>query len=101
MPAESGKHGKLCFVRHGQALHNVCNANLQTADNPLTDEGLVQCKHARDSWAGQTFAAADLVVVSPLRRALQTAARLNGDTVDGRFLVTPLCTERWSAKCDE
>ena len=92
---------QICFVRHGQALHNVCDRNVWTPDNPLTEVGLQQCKSARIEWAEDVFEDADLIVTSPLTRAMQTAGALNGSLEDPRFLVTPLCTERWSATCDE
>lgn len=92
----------VCFIRHGQASHNVCPENIHTPDNALTDEGVRQCERARGLWARQVFQEAELLVVSPLTRALQTAYLLNGEKADdSRFLVTPLCRERWSAKCDE
>lgn len=92
----------VCFIRHGEALHNVCQENINTPDNELTDKGVRQCKRARAVWAGQVFKDAQLVVVSPLTRALQTAFLLNGQKADDkRFLVTPLCRERFAARCDE
>jgi len=94
--------GEVCFIRHAQALHNVHRENIQTRDNPVTAEGLVECTLARSDWAADVFRNAGLIVVSPLRRALITAVELNGrEARDGRFFVTALCTERWSARCDE
>lgn len=92
----------VCFVRHGQALHNVSKHHEGTPDNPLTEQGIKQCEQARRDWAGVTFRGAELIVVSPLRRALQTAVQLNGGQEnDDRMVVSPLCRERWSGRCDE
>mmetsp|Transcript_130385 Transcript_130385/g.260103 ORF Transcript_130385/g.260103 Transcript_130385/m.260103 type:complete len:652 (+) Transcript_130385:99-2054(+) len=94
--------GEVCFVRHAQALHNVRRENINIRDNPLTAEGLVECTLARSEWASEIFREAGLIVVSPLRRALVTAVELNSrEAWDGRFFITALCTERWSARCDE
>lgn len=93
---------EVCFIRHAQACHNVHKDNILIPDNPLTMDGVNQCKKARYTWAASIFNAADLIVVSPMRRALQTAVWLNDlNTSDQRFLVTSLCTERWSGACDE
>jgi len=91
------------FVRHAQALHNVDKSKLRTRDNPLTQAGIDQCLKARAGEAGCLVAEAELVVVSPLRRALHTAQLLSGRNLemeDGRFLVTPLCSEMVSSPCD-
>ena len=61
------------------------------------------------------LASIDLVVVSPLSRAIQTAALAFGEEpqlaavvsatqqpgAKRRILLTPLHTERWTAPCDE
>ena len=65
------------FIRHGGAFHNVLykkigmNALLSSdvIDSPLTDAGYNQAHICRSSFKDDV----DLVLVSPLRRALETA----------------------------
>jgi broad specificity phosphatase PhoE/CRP-like cAMP-binding protein len=91
-----------CFVRHAEALHNVCNDNLWTPDNPLTKHGQRQCKQAREIWGKKMFDDAELIVVSPMTRTLQTAMLINGGASDARWLLNPMCAESLSgATCDE
>eukprot|EP00437_Effrenium_voratum_P041232 CAMPEP_0181482816 /NCGR_PEP_ID=MMETSP1110-20121109/45070_1 /TAXON_ID=174948 /ORGANISM="Symbiodinium sp., Strain CCMP421" /LENGTH=336 /DNA_ID=CAMNT_0023608447 /DNA_START=32 /DNA_END=1039 /DNA_ORIENTATION=+ len=92
-----------CFVRHAQALHNVCDDNLWTPDNPLTEAGQRQCQEASEEWGRRIFGEAELIVVSPMTRALQTAYLIGGlKAEDSRVLVTPMCAEHLSgATCDE
>ncbi|CAK0867444.1 unnamed protein product [Prorocentrum cordatum] len=92
----------ICFVRHAQALHNVYDENLWTPDNPLTEDGRAQCESAREEWGGKLFAGAELVVSSPMTRALQTADLISGSRGDLNWMVTPMCSEKLSgATCDE
>jgi len=101
-PPEAAEETFVCFVRHAQALHNVCDSNLWTPDNPLTKEGERQCETARKEWGSKVFADAELIVVSPMTRALMTAFNFNGKTSDDRWLVSPMCAEQLSgATCDE
>jgi len=92
----------LAFVRHAQAGHNVDNELLHRPDNPLTERGEEQALNARDGPAGLTLRSADLVITSPLLRAMQTTALLLGpDNAGVRIMVHAKATERWSAPCDE
>jgi broad specificity phosphatase PhoE len=92
----------VCFIRHAEALHNVCDDNLWTPDNPLTKHGVRQCKRAREQWGRKLFDEAELVIVSPMTRTLQTAYLINGSNFDARWLMTPMCAETLSgATCDE
>lgn len=92
----------ICFVRHAQALHNVCEDNLWTPDNPLTEEGEKQCEEAHKEWGDKIFSKADLIVVSPMTRALQTGYIISGKKGDLNWTVTPMCSEKLSgATCDE
>lgn len=102
-PAESKSEQWVCFVRHGQASHNVNSANIMTRDNPLTPEGVKQCQAARKAWGREVFDSADLIISSPMTRALQTLYEISGRAKPDshRTLVTPMCRERWSAPCDE
>lgn len=95
-------HGQVCFIRHAQALHNANLKFVGERDPNLTAKGLMQCEMARYNWAAEVFDEADLLVVSPLQRALQTISILNGQNIDdSRFCISPFCSEFWSAKCDE
>lgn len=61
------------------------------------------CEDARKEWGNEVFKDADLIVVSPMMRALQTAYILSGKNGDdSRWLVSPMCSEHLSgATCDE
>lgn len=92
----------VCFIRHAEALHNVCDDNLWTPDNPLTKHGKTQCRHARENWGKSVFDEAELIIVSPMTRTLQTAYYINGSAYDERWLISPMCAESLSgATCDE
>jgi broad specificity phosphatase PhoE len=58
------------LVRHGATERSVEGRHTGRADIPLTDEGRRQAGMLRERLAGKPFA---LVLVSPLKRALETA----------------------------
>lgn len=92
----------VAFVRHAEAGHNVDRKLLQRPDNPLTERGRAQASEGQHGDAGRALQSADLVVTSPLTRALQTTGLLLGDSPPHpRVLVDALGTERMSAGCDE
>eukprot|EP00927_Polykrikos_kofoidii_P045277 TRINITY_DN39209_c0_g1_i1.p1 TRINITY_DN39209_c0_g1~~TRINITY_DN39209_c0_g1_i1.p1 ORF type:complete len:314 (+),score=47.71 TRINITY_DN39209_c0_g1_i1:44-985(+) len=94
----------VAFVRHAQAGHNVDRKLLRTPDNPLTEEGLTQARDASKGPAGDAMRGAELIITSPLMRAMQTTDLLLGGAAgaDGeRIRVDAAGTERWSAPCDE
>ncbi|KXJ92118.1 histidine phosphatase superfamily [Microdochium bolleyi] len=65
----------LILVRHAQALHNV-DKDYDIADPDLSLLGHEQCKPLRESLINSPLAQqAGLVVVSPMRRTIQTALR--------------------------
>ncbi|KAI8964294.1 phosphoglycerate mutase-like protein [Daldinia sp. FL1419] len=65
----------LILVRHAQARHNA-EKNFNIPDPDLTEEGHEQCVDLRKSLAENPLAQqAELIVVSPLRRTMQTALR--------------------------
>lgn len=82
------------FIRHAQGEHNVAGehdkANYllpEFEDSILTSKGLLQCEQLKNKLVQSgTAAKAQLVVVSPLRRALQTA------THSLPFLMPPVST---------
>ncbi|CAJ1448816.1 unnamed protein product [Effrenium voratum] len=88
----------VAFIRHAQAGHNADPALVQVPDNPLTEQGVAQALRAKEGAAGAAIRAADLVVTSPLTRAMQTAGLLGASAAT---VVDALVTERWSAPCDE
>ncbi|CAK8989522.1 unnamed protein product [Durusdinium trenchii] len=90
----------VAFIRHAQAGHNVEKALIMNPDNALTDEGVAQALRGREGPAGETVRAAELLVTSPLTRAMQTAGLLMGDC-SVPVHVDAGITERWSAPCDE
>merc|ERR1719424_1866615 len=70
-------------------------------DPKLTERGYAQAQSVRGH---ELFGGAELVVVSPLSRAVQTAAEAFGEaspSAPGRFLLSPLHTERYSGPCDQ
>ena len=86
-----GGHKVITFLRHGQAMHNINAERLKREgcshevflnamkvddvfDAPLTPTGVAQAREAASSAAAAAAAAqAELVVSSPLSRALDTA----------------------------
>ncbi|KAI1372590.1 phosphoglycerate mutase-like protein [Hypoxylon crocopeplum] len=65
----------LILVRHAQAQHNATK-NFTIHDPDLTEEGHAQCADLRKSLIENPLAQqAELILVSPLRRTVQTALR--------------------------
>jgi len=87
------------LIRHGQSTHNVVwettGKDPVILDAPLSPAGHRQVAGARP--LAQSLGV-DLVVTSPLTRALQTAIGLFGDSAP--FLVTPMHREKLSNGCD-
>ena len=81
------------FVRHGEAEHNVKTPGCMSILDPaLTRKGVEQAKRLAASVqeSGRTF---DIVITSPLRRAMQTAMHAFGHLIDAEFIVSSLHTE--------
>ena len=76
----------LYLIRHGEALHNELFQKMgtkafrisATIDSPLTQEGHLQSIQLGNSWNKKHEI--DLVLVSPLTRALETSMNIFGDT---------------------
>jgi broad specificity phosphatase PhoE len=76
----------LHLVRHGHSLHNELFHKIgvqafrvpATIDSPLTQEGHLQSIELGQSW--QTKKDIELILVSPLTRALETCMNIFGDT---------------------
>lgn len=103
---------QVLFLRHGEGIHNA------TKDWSIFDPSLTPVGEAQaDALAGSAVLAdCELLVVSPLRRAIETAVRAlpwsgtwsaTADYAAGtpdmqrRVVLLPLHSERWSAPCDE
>jgi broad specificity phosphatase PhoE len=79
---------RVFLIRHGETERSVARRHTGRADIPLTEEGRRQAKRVGARLAAERFA---LVLVSPLRRALETA-RLAGYAIgeeDGVTAVEP------------
>jgi hypothetical protein len=63
----------LILIRHAQALHNVAS-DFSLHDPPLSELGERQCAELQESLKKEDIAnKVELIVVSPMRRTLQTA----------------------------
>ena len=85
---------RVLFVRHGQGAHNASIKNWKLIDPPLNEVGLAQAaKLCETLKAGEIKPREfDVVCVSPLTRAMQTAkGGFKGTKVP--FHVTPLLRE--------
>lgn len=108
----TGGARQVLFLRHGEGVHNATN-DWTIVDPSLTPAGEAQA----DALAGSAVLAdCELLVVSPLRRAIETAIRAlpwcgtwsataaHGAGTPGfgrRVMLLSLHSERWSAPCDE
>ncbi|HET6782044.1 MAG TPA: histidine phosphatase family protein [bacterium] len=78
-------------MRHGLTeLNRDKRVSGQTLDVPLLDEGIRQAQEARERFAGTPL---DVVISSPLMRAIQTAEIVTGVPSPG-IVIDPLCNER-------
>jgi len=88
---------RVFLVRHGEGVHNA-QRRYCIRDPPLTDRG----KNQAASLQGHpSLANCELLVVSPLSRAVETAAIAIGQRPACRVVLSPLCSERWTGRCDE
>ena len=94
MDTEGKKTKTLHFVRHAQGEHNVAGAadpingylREDLVDAVLTEHGINQCKEVYDKYFGDAdkniIHDVQLIVVSPMRRTLQTATHCFADHVE-------------------
>ncbi len=68
---------KIYFVRHGQTVWNVENKICGVVDSPLTEEGYSQAIATGEA-IQEAGIQADIILTSPLSRALETANRIGG-----------------------
>lgn len=89
---------RILFVRHGQGLHNKSLAGWQLCDPPLTEVGRGQVAELNAKLQPYLHEV-EVVIVSPLIRAMQTATGgLEGTKAP--FMVNPMLRERLGAPCD-
>jgi probable phosphoglycerate mutase len=69
------RKARFFLVRHGETAENVQMRYVGTSDEPLTDHGRRQVQMVADALAQIPLG---IVVSSPLRRAADTAARIQG-----------------------
>ena len=88
---------QIFLVRHGEGTHNATGDGSKV-DPQLTAYGEAQAAALRGH---KHLSSPELIIVSPLSRAVQTAVGVFGEKPAARTVLSPLHTERWSAKCDE
>ncbi|CAN7282179.1 histidine phosphatase family protein [Rossellomorea sp. LjRoot5] len=82
---------EIIFIRHGQGEHTVdLPGSLQIQDPSLTQVGVHQAEALGTQF---TLTERDLVVVSPIRRTLETAKVLTED-ISCRKIVSPFVSPR-------
>ncbi|CAK0847225.1 unnamed protein product, partial [Prorocentrum cordatum] len=95
--AAEGPPQRVWLVRHGEGTHNATGRG-GVLDPPLTPAGEEQAAALRGHPELQRC---ELLVVSPLRRAVQTAVAAFGERPRCRAVLSALCCERWASRCDE
>lgn len=82
---------ELLFIRHGQGEHTLdLPQSLDIPDPALTKMGIVQAEKLREQFK---LSEDDIVVISPIRRALQTALIWSKD-INCQKIVSPLVSPR-------
>ena len=89
---------KVLLLRHGEGVHNVAPWGEGGLDPHLTEKGRMQAAALQGD---QQLATVELLIVSPLSRAIQTAVLAFGETPKCRVILSPLHSERWDNECDE
>mmetsp|Transcript_13777 Transcript_13777/g.23693 ORF Transcript_13777/g.23693 Transcript_13777/m.23693 type:complete len:205 (+) Transcript_13777:58-672(+) len=104
----TGGHGTQCrqvlLVRHGQSLHNAHHDGTDGDGDVPRDPMLSELGHAQAASLRSVpivSAGCELLVVSPLSRAIQTASAVFGELPLCRTVLTPLHSERWCSIADE
>jgi len=82
---------KVVLVRHGQTLWNLEKRTQGHLDSPLTEQGVLQAKETAGRLKNYKF---DLVISSPLGRALQTAEIISEELNINNIQINPNLSER-------
>lgn len=98
MPLVKPAQKRVLFIRHGEGAHNASIANWGHVDPELNARGEAQVAALHEKLA-PLRAEIELVAVSPLTRALQTATGGLAGT-KAKWVVQPLLRERLGAPCD-
>lgn len=86
----------ITLIRHGQGYHNVAY-NYDIIDPSLTPVGIEEAEDARDH---NELEGIDLLVVSPLARAIETATVIFGNDPKVPTFIQKMAAERAGAPCD-
>ncbi len=82
---------ELLFIRHGQGEHTLdVPDSLHTSDPSLTFEGINQAKELKRNFS---LTHSDVLIISPVRRTLQTAQIWSEDSACKK-IVSPLVSPR-------
>ncbi|MRG87595.1 histidine phosphatase family protein [Salinibacillus xinjiangensis] len=82
---------EIVFIRHGQGEHTLdLPKSLHTPDPALTEEGIIQAKTLKNHFP---LSQSDVIIVSPIRRTLQTA-RIWSEGIKCQKIVSPLVSPR-------
>ena len=97
---------ELVFIRHGEGEHTLdIPSSLEITDPSLTANGIKQARLLRNQFP---LTSKDTIIISPLRRTLETACIWSGN-IDCRMIVSPLVSPRMfpikpesnSSSCDK
>lgn len=95
---------RIHFIRHAQSTHNEFSFTNKGVDPmffdaPLSQAGLEEAHQLREELARKKLEV-DLVVVSPMTRALQTYSIAFAEFESVRVVVNQLCHEKIANACD-
>eukprot|EP01130_Rhizamoeba_saxonica_P011495 TRINITY_DN4775_c0_g2_i1.p1 TRINITY_DN4775_c0_g2~~TRINITY_DN4775_c0_g2_i1.p1 ORF type:complete len:264 (+),score=40.42 TRINITY_DN4775_c0_g2_i1:201-992(+) len=99
----SPKHVTAYVIRHGEAQHNINPNNWKIRDPSLTQKGVDQCKNTGQLLQSLLNKVPDVVLVSPLKRTIQSAVHMfEGWIIDGQLKVVlmPELQEIENLPCD-
>ncbi len=84
-------NNQVVFIRHGQTEWNLVKKTQGHLNSPLTEKGLFQAKEVADKLKNYDF---DLIVSSPLGRALETAKILSAELKIEKLITNVNLSER-------
>ena len=86
------------WIRHAESYSNTSELNYQIVDPSLTPRGILQCEELKDKLKSSgIYDLVELIVVSPLTRALETYSYTLGEL---GYLVKTICIEELREKID-